>query len=177
MKKQSRKVGVAGGFMNQMMGNNSSLPEVGKGATILMYSDREAYEVTWVSHDGMSCKIRGMKTTWCGMDYGDEQYTYESDLDSQESLLEWNEKKAKWGRVSYDVEIIKVLAKKLYKEHGYGWGDFLPNGLTYNDIIDGESYGVYTKYKLIEGVTKEYKNFYPVSIIFGMMSQYRDPSF
>jgi len=43
--KQNRKIGVAGGFINQMMGNNSSIPVVGKGCTILHYSDRSAYEV------------------------------------------------------------------------------------------------------------------------------------
>ena len=40
--KQKRKVGVAGGFINQMMGNNSTTPIVGEGATILHYSDRSA---------------------------------------------------------------------------------------------------------------------------------------
>ena len=28
-KKQTRKIGVAGGFINQMMGNNSTTPKVG----------------------------------------------------------------------------------------------------------------------------------------------------
>ena len=37
VKKQSRKVGVAGGLINQIMGNNSTDPKVGEGATILKY--------------------------------------------------------------------------------------------------------------------------------------------
>jgi predicted helicase len=60
VKRQSRKVGVAGGFINQMMGNNDTLPVVGEGATILMYSDREAHEVIEVSDNGMQCVIRKM---------------------------------------------------------------------------------------------------------------------
>jgi len=175
MKKQSRKVGVAGGFMNQMMGNNSSTPKVGEGATILFYSDREAYEVTWVSEDGNSCKIRTMNCIYCGSGYGDEQYTYESDLDAENETLEWNDKKSCWGRVSYSVEIIKALANRLYKEYGYGWSDYLP--VPMKDLIDGEPFGVYTRLKLVDGITKEYKNFHKISIIFGTMDKYRDPSF
>ena len=90
MKKQSRKVGVAGGFINQMMGNNSTTPKVGEGATILMYSDRESYD-----------------------------HLYEN-----------------------------------------------PNADNF-----------YNQKKLINGVTKQYKNFNKVSIIFGVMEQYRDPHF
>ena len=35
VKRQTRKIGVAGGFINQVMGNNTSIPKVGEGATIL----------------------------------------------------------------------------------------------------------------------------------------------
>src|SRR5690606_29571793 len=37
---QKAKIGQAGSFVNQLMANNSSIPEVGKGATVLMYTDR-----------------------------------------------------------------------------------------------------------------------------------------
>lgn len=59
--KQKRSVGSAGGFFNQLMGNNASLPEVGKGATILHYSDRSAYEVLEVSDDKKDVVIRRYK--------------------------------------------------------------------------------------------------------------------
>lgn len=39
-KVQKRKVGVLGGFINQMMGNNSTEPKVGEPCTILSYSDQ-----------------------------------------------------------------------------------------------------------------------------------------
>lgn len=174
-KRQNKKVGVAGSFQNQMMGNNASTPEVGKGATILMYSDREPYEVTWVSEDGNSCKIRPMDYKFTGSGYGDEQYELFPSPKSEEQLLEWNAKKQKWGKVSYNVEVQKSIANKLYKEHGYGWSDFLP--VPYKDLIDGESNGIFTKLKLVPGITKEYKNFSSVSIIFGFADKYRDPHF
>ena len=175
MKRQSRKVGVAGGFINQMMGNNSSIPKVGEGATILMYSDREAYEVVSVSEDGSSCSIRKMNCTFVGSGYGDERYTYSSDETNYGMDLEWNSKKSKWGQVSNTVQIQKSLVNKLIKEFGFGWGEHLP--VPYDTLVEGEENGIYTKLKLVKGITKEYKNFNPVSIIFGIMEQYRDPSF
>lgn len=54
---QTAKVGVSGSFINQMMSNNNSLPEVGKGATRLGYSDRYCYEVIEVSADSKTVKL------------------------------------------------------------------------------------------------------------------------
>jgi hypothetical protein len=175
MKKQTRKVGVAGGFINQMMGNNQSVPVVGEGATILMYSDRHAYEVIEVSDGGSKCVIRAMDSKNVGECYGDERYTYTSNPKGETSTIEWSEKKQCWGRAWTQVEIIKVLQNKLIKEYSYDWSNNLP--VPYKELIDGESNGIYTKLKLVKGVTKEYKNFSKVSIIFGVMEEYRDPSF
>lgn len=173
-KKQSRKIGVAGGFINQMMGNNQSIPVVGEGATILHYSDRSAYEVIQVSQNGDSCVIRSMDTTWCGSGYGDEQYTYQSNPKNGIKNIEWNAKKQQWQSFGYSVQLIKSLREKLLKQHGWNFWDNLPNGLKFEDLyIDDE----FDAMKLIDGVTKLYKNTSPVSIIFGMMDEYRDPSF
>ena len=177
MKKQTRKVGVAGGFYNQIMGNNKTEPIVGEGATRLWYSDREPFEVTWVSECGNKCEIRPMDTEWCGIAYGDEQYKYSSNPDKHIVSLEWCTKRNAWGIVTYKVQIIKALADRLYKEYGWGWTDFLPEGYTFDDLIDGEKNGIDTKLKLITGVTKRYKEFHKISIIFGEMSKYRDPHF
>lgn len=49
--RQTSKIGVAGLFQNQLMANNSSIPIIGKGATELHYSDRTCYEVIEVSED------------------------------------------------------------------------------------------------------------------------------
>lgn len=178
-KRQSRKVGVAGGFINQMMGNNSSIPVVGEGATILMYSDREAYQVIEVSDDGLSCVIQKMDTKNVGKSYGDERYEYSDNPEGHTKKMEWNAKKSCWGEVWHKVEIIKSLQKKYFKEYGYGWMEILlaEHGLTFDNIIDGEPFGIYTKYKSINGLTKMYKNFDQTSIIFGIAEEYRDPSF
>lgn len=175
IKRQSRKVGVAGGFINQMMGNNCSVPVVGEGATTLSYSDRHAYEVISVNEDSSSCVIRAMECTFVGEGYGDERYTYKSNENGSTMTVAWNEKRQCWGQTWKEIKIIKVLQNKLIKEYGYGWSDYLP--VPYKELIDGEPDGIYTKLKLVKGVTKEYNCFSKISIIFGVMEQYRDPSF
>ena len=75
--RQKTKVGVDGSLMNQLMGNNSTLPKVGEGATIMYYSDREAYQVTWVSDCGTKCKINPAIMKYVGSGYGDEKYEYQ----------------------------------------------------------------------------------------------------
>jgi len=181
MKRQTRKVGVAGGFINQMMGNNSTEPKVGEGATILMYSDREAYEVIDVSEDGNQCTLREMDTIFIGSGYGDERYEYKSNPNNYTTELEWNEKKGCWGIVTYSVEIIKSLVNKYHKKHGWGWVDeFLKDfGIeSYQHLyVDPNDDNHYDQMKLIDGVTKRYKNFSKVSVIFGVMQKYRDPHF
>ena len=177
-KVQSRKVGVAGGFINQISGNNKSEPVIGEGATILHYSDRSAYEVIAVSDSGNECTIRKMTTKFVGDGYGDEKYEYISDETNYTKNLEWNVKKGKWGEVGYKVEVIKSLQNRLWKEYDYDWVKHLPQGLAWDDLfIKEHEDNYYNKMEVIKGVTKEYKNFHPVSIAFGMMSEYRDPHF
>ena len=192
---QRRKVGVAGGFINQISGNNKSEPIVGEGATILHYSDRSAYEVIAVSDSGNECTIRKMTTKFVKFgsvivdvcidqggcfetSYGDEKYEFISDETNYTKNLEWNAKKGKWGEVGYKVEVIKSLQNRLWKEYDYDWVKHLPQGLAWDDLfIKEHEDNYYNKMEVIKGVTKEYKNFHPVSIAFGMMSEYRDPYF
>lgn len=180
-KQQTRKVGVAGGFINQLMGNNTSEPVLGQGATILYYSDRAAYEVIEVSEDGMSCVIRAMDCKNVGKCYGDEQYEYKSNPNGVELNLEWNARKGCWGQIWYEVEIIKALRKKYEKEHGYDYMSILlkDHGLnSYDELYeDPEADNLQNPQKIIKGLTKEYKNFRKISVIFGVMEEYRDPHF
>jgi hypothetical protein len=58
MKQKQTKLSQTGSLMNWMMSSNSSIPEVGKGATELHYSDRTPYEVLEVANGGKSALIR-----------------------------------------------------------------------------------------------------------------------
>ena len=57
-RQKGRRVGSAGGFFNQLMSHNASVPVVGEGATELMYSDRHAYEVLEVNEKEKTCVIQ-----------------------------------------------------------------------------------------------------------------------
>ena len=57
---QKAKVGVAGNFFNQLMSNNASTPEVGRGATEMHYTDRTCYEVISVSDDLKTVRLEAL---------------------------------------------------------------------------------------------------------------------
>jgi len=50
-----------GSFINHLKSEGDNKPEVGKGATELLWSDRRAYFVDWVSEDKKECIIEGTK--------------------------------------------------------------------------------------------------------------------
>ena len=43
--------------------------------------------------------------------------------------------------------------------------------------MEGDEKEFNPRLKLVKGITKEYKTFSKVSVIFGRMDEYRDPSF
>jgi hypothetical protein len=179
--RQKTKVGVDGSLMNQLMGNNSTLPKVGEGATIMYYSDRDAYQVTWVSDCGTKCHINRAKMKWVGTSYGDEHYEYEGYNKDNHEVVEWY--RGSWcivqEKVLFEPKFIEMMNKKYNNSF---WYDDEVNaetklmGITetvYNDIVGINEY----LNKVIKGVTKNRKSYQKISILFGQMNQYRDPSF
>lgn len=63
-KRQKAKIGCAGSFFNQLMSNNASSPEVGKGATQMHYTDRSCFEVLEVSPDGKTVRMEVLDASW-----------------------------------------------------------------------------------------------------------------
>ena len=57
-KQKGTRIGAAGGFFNQLMSHNSTVPVVGEGATELLYSDRHAYEVLAVDEKKKTAVLR-----------------------------------------------------------------------------------------------------------------------
>lgn len=174
-KKQTKKIGVSGCFINQLMGNNSTTPVAGQGATRLWYSDRTPYEVVWVSDDGNSCGIRSMDWECVGT-YLEQRYKLTSNPENNTIKVVWNKRKSQWCIEGRKVQIIKSIEKRLWKEFGFNWLDNLPNGHKIDELIEVDEYGI-RYYKLVEGITKEYKTSEPISIIFGFAEKYQDPSF
>lgn len=80
-----------GSFFNHMMSAGKALPEVGKGATKLFWSDREAWFVNHVSNDKKTCIIEranAVRTDNLGM--SDQQdYRYDRHENPQQVTLKF----------------------------------------------------------------------------------------
>jgi hypothetical protein len=164
--KQKVKLGGNGSFINQLMGNNSTLPKVGEGATIMSYSDRSAYQVTWVSDCGTKCKINPAIMKYVGSGYGDEKYEYQG-----------------YREHSYDVAWRRNSWYKIYNVVDFE-DDFVESmegkGLWEDEVRAmglGELYDEDGRLNVIPSVTKSKKEYEKISIIFGRIDEYRDPSF
>lgn len=181
--KQSRKVGVAGGFINQMMGNNKTYPIVGKGATELMYSDRHAWEVIDTSEDHSRCTIQAYdpeRIDNLGMS-DSQSYKYEKLTEEKRNLV-WRSKQGGcWCVHTKEVRIIPKIRKELeqitywtYEAMTEKYGKKIADHVFRKDDEDGT---YYKGLRLVDGITKEYDNYQPISIIFGLKEKYYDFSF
>jgi hypothetical protein len=74
--KQKQQLKETGSFFNYLMANNSSIPVVGKGATILLYSDRKVAEVIEVSKDGKKVVIEHLNAKNIGKQFGEQDWEF-----------------------------------------------------------------------------------------------------
>jgi hypothetical protein len=96
MKQRSSKLGHhTGSFINWIMSSNSSVPEVGMGATQMHWSDRDPWEVIEVSDDCKRVVIRAMDHEWDktrGGGAGHQNWVITSNPKNVTKTLYW-----KWG--------------------------------------------------------------------------------
>ncbi len=167
--KQTRKIGVAGGFFNQLMGNNSSYPIVGKGATMLHYTDRDAYQVVWVSKDLKECKICPAEVEY---EKDGSGYAHPTGRIHGANLITLRWRNGSWKCVheyiTYTKEFIEMMDARCGKGKWFGWDA--------HDVIDG-LFDEDHKLRLVDGVTRKAKKYSKISIIFGVQNHYRDPHF
>lgn len=169
IRKQTRKVGVAGNLINQLMGNNSTIPVVGEGATICLYSDRHAYEVVHVSKDCNTVMIQrynAKNVSTAG--YGSELYEYDELLEQGMTLV-W--RKGAWRQVIEMVEFTDEFYKTRNPEY-----KLIRDILTDEEmeaIYQGEVY----PQNVVEGYTRLKQSFPKVSIVFGTLDERYDFSF
>lgn len=78
---------AGGSLQNRLAETSNAAPVVGEGATKLMYTDRHAYFVTYVSEDGKTCRIQKAKTK-C-LDYYAGSYHVEPDPEGYEITLRY----------------------------------------------------------------------------------------
>lgn len=159
-----------GSFFNMVMGNNSTLPEVGKGATILLWTDRHAYEVMEVSDDKKSCIIEQYlpeRVDKLGMS-DHQEYKYEKTNGFKQKVV--------WRREKWRLEIKTIeFLDSYYKEYEQAKKEIGPLNARkqyIDSLFDG-----YGNLILVEGKTRVKKSYSPVNILFGQKREYYDFSF
>ena len=166
-KQKGKRVGGAGGFFNQLMSHNASVPVVGEGATMLFHSDRDAYEVLEANEEKKTCVIQKYNAKRIdGLGMSDAQ-TYEyKELHGPKITLVY-----RWGGWKREGSEVRFLneAREKYGNHGPKLHEaYRIAGGTYNGAFACDE---------IKGFTKKHKTFSKVNIIFGVKREYYDYSF
>jgi len=176
--RQKQRVGVAGSFINQMMGNNSILPEVGKGATLLHYTDRTCYEVIEVSADYKTVKLEALDAhinpeyvaSLNGADcIGHQNWILEPT--GRFCTVVWN--RGAWRLIGNEITFTKEFIAKA-EAAGHSWS--ISKMLT-----DEQRKEIYANdirpQKVVPGITKKKTTYTKVNLIFGRKDYYYDWSF
>ena len=167
--KQKAKVGVAGSFINQMMSNNSSLPEVGKGATVLHYTDRSCYEVIEVSEDKKTAKLEVLEARWnkeLGGGCGHQNWILEPT--GRFCTVAW--RNGSWKFKHNVIRFTKEFKKKHEDAHSYAL-------LLTDEQRQAVYCGEVRPQAVVEGITEKAVEYSKVKILFGCKDYYYDWSF
>jgi hypothetical protein len=170
IKKQQRaKIGVAGSFFNQLMSNNCTLPEVGKGATQLHYSDRTCYEVLEVSNDGKTVKLEALDAEWDKTKAGGEGH--------QNWILKPTGRfcTVVWRNNAWKIQGADITYTKEFKEKHK---DVVSYARQLTEEQHNAVYGddVYPA-NVVEGITERKTFYHKINIIFGIKDYYYDWEF
>lgn len=147
---------TTGSVQNYLMGNNSSKPEIGKGATVLMWTDRYTYEVMRVSKDGTKVIVQQYlpeRIDKLGMTDSGQQYKYEK-LNGVDKYIVWRNNAWRWEE-----------KKIIFTEAG------LQLGFDERQALMGEE-----ELKLVPGLTKVKFSYPVVNILWGVKDEYYDYS-
>ena len=168
-KRQRARVGVAGSFFNQLMSNNSSVPEVGKGATQLHYTDRSCYEVVEVSNDGKTVKLEHLDAEWDKNKWGGEGHqNWILKPTGRFATVVWRHNA--WRQKGTEITFTKEFREKYEGEACYA------TRLTKEQraaVYDGD---VWPR-NVVEGITERKTIYQKINIIFGVKDYYYDWSF
>lgn len=171
MKQKNLKLGKhTGSVMNHLMSSNSTLPEVGKGCTILMWSDRHAYEVISVSEDKKRVVIQqyiAERVDKNGMSECQE-YKYEKLNGHNEEIV--------WRNDAWRKVVIQHVYEKNYLQEYELRKKETGNDKAWDEMIK-PLFNEYGDLMLVEGKTKVKKTFPVVSILWGEKREYYDFSF
>ncbi len=174
-RQQKSKLGkTTGSLINYLMGNNTTLPEVGKGATVLSWSDRYAYEVMSVSKDLKTIIIQEYLPERIDKNGMSEcqDYKYEK-LNGRDETIVWRNNK--WKTVNNVIE----FEDSYYLDYETALREAKTTEEKDNvrETWIKPLYNENSFLKLVEGKTKAKKKYDPINIIFGVKQKYYDFSF
>lgn len=164
--KSTLKLNNTGSFFNFLMGNNESVPEVGKGGTQLFHSDRRAFEVLEILDGGkrLICEdYVARRVDTLGMS-DTQEYEYKEMTGHKYTLVY---RHGAWKRRSESMEFEQAFWDAYYHSDRNGYDAFMKPFVDENGLIN----------KLVPGVTKRVVNFQKVNVIFGVKREYFDYSF
>lgn len=163
------KLSQSGSLINWIESHNQTLPEVGKGATEYLWSDRNAYFVNEVSKDFKRVTLERANPVYR---QGDCKYTMEAYPVSYERTGQTFEvvfRYGGWYKVSVEKLLKDSVVEMLDTAHKNGTGEMLRD-IMFNYKGDGD-----TTFKPHYYETK--KRYSKINIGFGVMNAYYDPSF
>lgn len=145
---------------------NNPNPVAGMGATVLHWSDRDAYTVLTVSEDGLSCTVsqdKATRTDNLGMS-DSQQYSYETTYDY---IIKLVFRRGEWRQVREEI---------IFTDEYSNWIDeSRENRVKMSD--DKELWDDIAELQLVKGKTKIKKSYPKINIRFGYRNQYHDYSF
>lgn len=180
--KQSKKVGVAGSFINQMYGNNATTPKAGEFATIMHYTDRSVVKVVEVSQDGMTVKIEHMQTSADtsngSLPMGHQCWKHEptgnySTIEYRPARKGAKDQSGKWCTVGRMIEFTKEFRMAMEEKYETEYFVMKMSAEEKQELFAGQIH----LQNVVEGKTKAKTTYTPVSIIFGVCDYHYDWSF
>lgn len=178
--RQKHKVGVAGSFINQMMANNNILPEMGKGATELHYSDRTCFEVLKVSDDYKTVRLERLEAridpVYLALLNGKDCTGHQNwILEPTGSFVTVVWRHNAWRTKCEVVKFAKEFIAKAEKEQA---GKFVSYSLTLTPAQRKAVYGEDVRpQNVVPGITEKRFEYNKINLIFGRKDYYYDWSF
>jgi len=145
MKQRQIKLKESGSFINWMMSSNSTIPEVGKGATELHWSDRTPYEVLEVSNDGKSALIRQYDTKASRtMQMGEQAWELIPNENNEAKWVHWKwnawrTKSERWYKTDKFWEDFEINKQSMDQEQFRIWLDSIDNKSNFPEYYEHHS--------------------------------------
>ncbi len=169
---QTAKVGVAGGFINQLYGNNNSEPKVDVYCTFCHYTDRTVGIVREWNKETLEVVIESCNTSYAGEPGTGYQGHQDWNHTPSGHLSKYKYIKTGWYKVGTEFVFTKKFRESIPSDY---IGIWLRNN---NPELADKIYGDHIMpCNYVEGVTRPKTTHSKVSVLFGVCDYYYDWSF